>query len=279
MASSVEPSASAEYKSRHLRERRELSECSFVVTGAAQGIGRACVELLLTLGSRVVAADVDLQALGELESSLHLQSRAGGRLTTVACDVTVEEDVRRMLQVHIASNGRLDGVVNSAGISHTGVRLEDLSDQIWQRILDVNLGGTFRVCRASLPLLREAGGGSIVNIGSVHANFGAESAPAYAASKGAIVALSRQMAIDYARDGIRVNSLAVGSVDTRLTRQVVEAAGGPGQLGLTYDRNATARIAAPSEVASVVVFLLSSASSFVSASDMAVDGGLTARLF
>jgi len=174
--------------------------------------------------------------------------------------------------------GGLDGVVNCAGIYETGKRLEDLSDADWDRTIAVNLTAVFRVCRAALPLLRQAGGGSVVNIASVHAEATVPGVPAYAASKGGVVALSRQMALDYAADGIRVNALLVGSVATRMTLSTLESAGGAEALGLTFSRRAIARIAHPSEVATVIGFLLSEDSSFVTGSAMEVDGGLLARL-
>ena len=143
----------------------------------------------------------------------------------------------------------------------------------------VNLTAVFRVCRASLPELRKAGGGSIVNVASVHALATIPGVPAYAASKGAVLAFSRQLALDYAADLIRVNALIVGSVATRMTLAGVEAAGGAENIGLSFDRRAVGRIADPAEVARTIAFLLSDNSSFVTGSGLVLDGGMTARLF
>src|SRR6202008_1051843 len=115
------------------------------------------------------------------------------------------------------------------------------SDAEWDLTLDVNLGGTFKVCRAALPAIRQAGGGSVVNIASVHALATVPGVPAYAASKGGVLALSKQIALDYAVDFIRVNALIVGSVDTRMTRTVLDASGGAEKLGLSFARNVIAR--------------------------------------
>ncbi|MBA3326526.1 MAG: SDR family oxidoreductase, partial [Rhodobacteraceae bacterium] len=172
----------------------------------------------------------------------------------------------------------LDAVVNCAGVYDTGKRAEDVSDADWDRTIAINLTAMFKVCRATLPLLRAAGGGSIVNIASVHAEATVPGVPAYAASKAGVVGLSRQLALDYAVDRIRVNALIVGSVATRMTLDGLEAAGGAEAIGLSFEPNRIARIAAPSEIAATVGFLLSDAASFVTASAMTVDGGLLARL-
>ena len=160
----------------------------------------------------------------------------------------------------------------------TGKRLEDVTDAEWELTLAVNVTAMFRVCRATLPLLRDAGGGSVVNIASVHAVSTVPGVPAYATSKGAVVSLSQQMALDYAVDRIRVNSVLVGSVATRMTLDGLEEAGGAEAIGLSFDENRIARIAKPREIATVVGFLLSDAASFVTGSALLADGGLTARL-
>ena len=179
----------------------------------------------------------------------------------------------------LAAFSRIDGVVNSAGINQTDTRLEDMSDEVWDRTIAVNLTAIFRVCRATLPELRRAGGGSVVNIASVHALATVPGVPAYAASKGGVLALSKQLALDYAVDFIRVNALIVGSVDTRMTRAVLDASGGAKKLGLSFERNVIARIAKPQEIATTIAFLLSDDASFVTGSGFVADGGMTALLF
>jgi NAD(P)-dependent dehydrogenase (short-subunit alcohol dehydrogenase family) len=243
------------------------------VTGAATGIGRATAEYLVGQGASVFGAGLDGEE-GEEWALRHVQNR----LIFRGCDLTREVEVRAAVAMASERFGGLDAVVNCAGIYPTGKRLEELADEEWDNTIAVNLTAIFRVCRATLPLLRAAGGGSIVNIASVHADATVPGVPAYAATKAAVVGLSRQMALDYAVDRIRVNAVLVGSVATRMTLDGLEAAGGAEALGLSFEPNRIARIANPSEIATAIGFLLSDASSFVTGSAMQVDGGLLARL-
>jgi NAD(P)-dependent dehydrogenase (short-subunit alcohol dehydrogenase family) len=242
------------------------------VTGAATGIGLATADYLVAQGARVFGAGLD----GDAGRSAH--AGKAPQLIFRETDLTRDADVRSAVAEAAAAFGGLDGVVNCAGIYPTGKRLEELSDDEWDRTIAVNLTAIFRVCRAAIPLLRAAGGGSIVNIASVHAVATVPGVPAYAATKAAVVGLSRQMALDYAVDSIRVNSVLVGSVATRMTLDGLDDAGGPEAIGLTFQRNAIARIADASEIATTIGFLLSDAASFVTGSALLADGGLTARL-
>jgi NAD(P)-dependent dehydrogenase (short-subunit alcohol dehydrogenase family) len=243
------------------------------VTGAATGIGRATAEYLGAEGARVFGAGMDGEE-GKALASHYGESQLNFRES----DLTREEDVQAAVATATERFGGLDAVVNCAGIYPTGKRLEELSDEEWDRTIAVNLTAIFRVCRATLPVLRAAGGGSIVNIASVHADATVPGVPAYAATKAAVVGLSRQMALDYAVDRIRVNAVLVGSVATRMTLDGLEAAGGAEALGLSFEPNRIARIANPSEIATAIGFLISDAASFVTGSAMQVDGGLLARL-
>jgi NAD(P)-dependent dehydrogenase (short-subunit alcohol dehydrogenase family) len=242
------------------------------VTGAATGIGRATAEYLVEQGARVFGVGLD----GAEGRAVHAGREP--QLIFRETDLTREADVRAAVDEAQAALGGLDGVANCAGIYPTGKRLEEVTDAEWELTLAVNLTAIFRVCRATLPLLRAAGGGSIVNIASVHAVSTVPGVPAYAATKAAVVGLSRQMALDYAVDMIRVNSVLVGSVATRMTLDGLEEAGGAEAVGLTFSRNAVARIAEPREIATTIGFLLSDAASFVTGSALLADGGLTARL-
>ena len=245
----------------------------YFVTGAATGIGAATVRHLLGQGARVFGVGLDTA-----EGTALAQELSAGGFRFFEADLTREDDVQAAVADAQVTLGGLDGLVNAAGVYPTGKRLEELSDAEWEGTLAVNLTAIFRTCRAILPMIRAEGGGSVVNIASVHAEATVPGVAPYAASKGAVVALSRQLALDYACDRIRVNALIVGSVATRMTLDGLADAGGAEAVGLTFERNRIGRIADPSEIADVIGFLLSDAASFVTGSAMEADGGLLARL-
>jgi NAD(P)-dependent dehydrogenase (short-subunit alcohol dehydrogenase family) len=250
----------------------DLSRKVVLVTGAATGIGRATAEYLHEAGAEVLGVGLD----GEAGRAAF--DGKGPRLTFLETDLTDTTAVNALVAAVSVRSAKLNAVVNCAGIYPSGKRVEDLSDAEWEHTIAVNLGSVFKVCRAALPLLRATGGGSVVNVSSVHAEATVPGVPAYAASKAAIVGLSRQMALDYACDRIRVNSVLPGSVATRITLEALEAAGGAEALGLTFADNAIARIAQPREIATTIGFLISDAASFVTGSALQVDGGLLSRL-
>lgn len=246
---------------------------SVLVTGAATGIGRATAQYLAANGASVFGIGLDGDEGREFAKTAAAE---GLSFRFREADLTDEGAVRAGVAAAIEIFGRIDAVVNAAGIYETGKRLEDLSDAEWDRTIAVNLTAIFRVCRAVLPHIRAAGGGSVVNISSVHALATVPGVPAYAASKAGVLGLSRQMALDYAVDRIRVNAVIVGSVATRMTLDGLEAAGGAEAIGLSFEKNRAPRIADPEEIARAIGFLISDDASFVTGSGFVVDGGLTA---
>lgn len=232
-----------------------------VISGAASGIGRAMLELFVRAGARVAALDrqpLDSRAMG-----------AGGD-SVLACEADVSDafSVERAVQRASEAFGGIDGVVNAAGVMNTdwaeAVTLDD-----WRRVIDVNLTGTFVVCRACLPHLRAAGGGTIVNMSSGQGLLPFKQRSAYAASKAGVISLSKTLAMEWA-PLVRVNTICPGVVDTPMVR----AGYSPEQLQEHVGpRHALGRIAQPREIALAALYLSSQESSFVTGIVLAVDGG------
>ena len=242
-----------------------------VVTGAARGIGAAVASTLAQRGYRVVLADTD--AAGE-DTAARVVA-AGGSARYVGTDVSSAGAVRR-LGAAAASIGPVRALVNAAGILRCNT-VVDTDEAEWDAVMAVNLKGTYLTCRELIPAIVEAGGGAVVNLASVHAMATVPQLAAYAASKGAIVSLSRQMAIDYAAAGVRVVPLVVGSVDTDMSRQHATAQGLPPGHWDPGERRA-GRMANPDEIAAVVAFAVSDDASFVTGAPLVADGGLLALL-
>lgn len=245
-----------------------------LVTGAAMGIGRATAVLLGREGARVVLADVDRD---RGEESLGLVREAGGDGLFVRCDVARAEDVEAAVGAAVEAFGRLDVLHNNVGVA-LGASVVETSEELWRRVLEVNLGGVYRGCKYAIPRMIRTGGGSIVNSGSVQGLRGFPGWAAYAASKGGIAALTRQVALEYAGQGIRANCVAPGTIMTPLNEKVFAEAEDPEALRETWNKmHPVGRFGQPEEVAEAVLFLASDASSFVTGQTLVVDGGITIK--
>jgi NAD(P)-dependent dehydrogenase (short-subunit alcohol dehydrogenase family) len=241
-----------------------------LVTGVAGGIGREVALVLAARGLTVVGLDTG--DAGDLQARLRDQRPASEILR---CDVSSAAQVAVAVDA-AAARGPLTALVNCAAIL-TCHDVATTDEAEWDRVFAVNVKGTYLTCRSAIPWLRAAGGGCIVNLSSVHALATVPELAAYAASKGAVLALSRQMAIDYAADGIRVVPLIVGSVDTEMSRQHALAQGlPPGHA--EPGRRELGRMAAPAEVAQVIAFLVSAEAGFITGSPVVADGGMLTRL-
>ncbi len=244
---------------------------TIIVTGAASGIGRATVRRLAADGARVVLADRD-----DLSSLADELRAAGGEVTACQADVTKADQVEAMVRDAQAAYGRIDGLVNCAGIVVSKF-LEDTTEEDWDRQLGVNLKGVFLCCRAMIPVMRKDGGGTIVNIGSDLGMVGGPMTPAYCASKGGVLQLTRALAVDHAIDGIRVNCVCPGPVETPLLREIDVTVPDPAvERQRVIDSTLLKRVGQPEELAGVIRFMLSDDASNMTGSIVVADGGLTA---
>ncbi len=242
-----------------------------LISGGARGMGAVEARLFAKEGARVVLGDV-LEAEGK---TVQEEIRAaGGEATFVTLDVTREADWEGAVVTTERLYGRLDVVVNNAGIGG-GNRIEDTTLEQWERIMAVNATGVFLGTRAAIPALRRAGGGSIVNISSQLGLVGTDnSSPQYQASKGAVRLLTKATAIQYAKEGIRANSVHPGPIVTAMTER---RRADPEQHRLMLSRIPLGRYGRPEEVALGVLYLASDESSFVTGSELVIDGGWTAQ--
>ena len=236
-----------------------------LITGAGSGIGLATVERLLEAGWKVAALDRDEGALASVAGKIGKPQR----LFTSTLDVTNEAAAEKAIAMAGEALGRIDGVVNSAGIA-ADIPAFDTPVELFRKILDVNVVGTFIVARAAARLMRNTGGGAIVNVSSVAGLRGGKGRSAYGSSKGAVIVLTQVLANDLARYGIRVNAVAPGPVDTRMMQALHTEA----DRALWKRYIPMRRYAKPDEIASVIEFLLDGTrSSFVTGEIVAVDGG------
>ena len=251
-----------------------LKDKVVLITGAASGIGRATALRFGREGASVVAVDIQ-QA--ENENTVSCISAEGGRATAVSADVTDSESVGRMVKVAVDTYGRLDILFNNAGTSMRGTILE-IDEAIFDRLFAVNVKGVFLGCRAAIPVMKAQGGGVILNTASQLGLVGIESSVAYPATKGAVIQMTRCMALDHASDGIRVNCICPGPIDTPLTRRNREQTGDPeAALKDRLQRIPLARIGTPEEIAAVATFLCSDEASYITGAAIVADGGWTAK--
>ncbi len=245
-----------------------------LVTGGASGIGYAVVERFLREGAAVAFADLNAAGCKRAEGEF---SKDGGRARGIQGDVSKSSDAQRIVADAVKFLGGLDILVNNAGIDIKGT-VVNISDEDWERQITVNLGGVYRMSKYGIPELIKAGGGAVVNIGSIAGFLGYTGLAAYGASKGAVVQLTRNMAADFAKQNVRVNSVNPGVVDTPLLEHACKAQAGPGGDWQAIKRmyvegQLMKRAAKPSEIAAAVLFLASDDASFVTGAALLVDGG------
>lgn len=242
-----------------------------LVTGSANGIGRAIARTFAAEGAHVILGDTDLPGA---QTAVAAIAADGGTAEAHACDVTRGQDVAALLRSIEVAHGRIDVLVNNAGIN---VRSDfrHLSDADWVRIREVNLDGVVRLARDGFELMRRSKRGSLINIASIMGGRGMRQLVAYSSTKGAVIALTQGLAVEYAPFDIRVNALCPGFVETAMTGRVLKV---PAFAKALLDRTPMRRFGRTDEIAAAALFLASDDASYVTGATLAVDGGMSAGL-
>lgn len=257
-----------------------LKDMSAVITGGASGLGRAACLAFAAEGARVVVADLDEDGAGAVAAEVEQKN---GTAVPVRVDVTSEDDVREMVDAALRSFGTVDCLYANAGIEAPG-SAHELTLAEWDRALSINLTGVWLSMRAVLPVFLDNGGGTIIAQASVAALVGQSGLAAYSAAKGGVTALTRQVAVEYGRHGIRANTICPGLVPTPLVTRTYEQQNGDAVFGDESAMHAAAarrfplrRLGRPEDVANLAVYLASPESGWITGGVFAADGGLTAQ--
>ncbi|MCZ7398586.1 MAG: SDR family oxidoreductase [Candidatus Methanoperedens sp.] len=243
-----------------------------LVTGGGSGIGRACALAFAREGAKVVVADV-MERGGE--ETVQMIQEAGGESIFVKTDVSKTADVEALVKRTVDTYGRLDCAINNAGIEGIMAPTADYTEENWNRVININLKGVWLCMKYEIPEMRKQGGGAIVNMASVAGLVGFQGMPAYCASKGGIIQLTKAAALEYAKAGIRVNAVCPGVIRTPMVERVT--GGNPEAAAQFTAIEPVGRMGTPEEIAESVVWLCSEAASFVTGHPMVVDGGLIAQ--
>ncbi|CAM3450996.1 SDR family NAD(P)-dependent oxidoreductase [Parendozoicomonas haliclonae] len=241
-----------------------------IVTGAGGGIGRATAQAFAREGASVVCVDINQQLLEETTASITAE---GLPATAVCCDLTSAEECRSVVKTALDNYGRIDVLFNNAGITRRTNTI-DTTEEEWDRVMAVNVKSIFLLSKYALPVMIEAGGGSIVNTGSGWGLVGGKDAISYCASKGAVVIMTKAMAVDHGPQNIRVNCICPGDTDTGMLRNEAIQLGKPeNSLVEEAIERPLMRCGKPEEIAQAVLYLASDQSSFVTGTSLVIDGG------
>ncbi len=242
-----------------------------IISGGARGMGAAEAKLFAREGAKVIVCDVLEDEGRQTEAEIN---EVGGDAVFVKLDVTSQDEWENAVNTAIERFGKLDILVNNAGIIVQST-IEDMTVELWDKVMDVNAKGVFLGTKTAIPHMKEAGGGSIVNISSISGIVGQDNVNAgYNASKGAVRIFTKAAAVQYAKENIRVNSIHPGPIATPMT---AEGRADPERVALTAERTPLGRYGEPEEVANAVLFLASDEASYVTGSEIVVDGGYTAQ--
>lgn len=244
-----------------------------VITGAASGMGKEMAILFAQEGAQVVVTDINETAVNEVVAEI---TSAGGQAIGVVANVAKEEDIANMIDIAVNGYGKLDILVNNAGIMDQMQAAESVTDEMWNRVMDINVTGPMRAIRKAIPLMKEQGHGVIINTASVGGLNGSRAGIAYTASKHAVIGLTKNVGFQYAKFGIRCNAIAPGAVATNIGLGLTQ----PDPHGLQQAMSGMSlqrgEPGDPKQIATVALFLASEDSSFVNGTVITADGGWTA---
>ncbi len=249
----------------------KLDNKTAVVTGAASGMGKAIAILFAQEGANVIVADLKQNDIDVVVDEI---TKAGGKATGVICNVSCENDIKNMIDTAVSKYRTVDVLVNNAGVMDDFMPVDQVSNDLWDHVMGVNINGPFYACRLAVPIMLKQGSGSIINIASVGGLFGSRAGTAYSASKHAVVGLTKNIGFMYAQKGIRCNAIAPGGVNTNIGKGMV-----PNKFGYercTIGGASMPRMGEVDEIARTALFLASNDSSFVNGTVLTADGGWTA---
>ena len=243
-----------------------------VITGAADGIGHAIAEGMAREGAHVFLGDIADKKGKAFAKALRDE---GLEADYIHCDVAEDKDIEKLVKTAIRKGGRLDILVNNAAIAIGGFPVHEMTDEQWHRLIAVNLTSVFRGCKYALPQMIKQGGGAIINMASAQGHVGLDGWTAYAGAKGAVMSMTRQMAVEFGPAKVRVNSISPGTINTPMNEQVI-ADLGDHVMRAWVKMHPIGRIGEPNEIAEAAIYLASDAAGFTTGIDLRVDGGLTA---
>ena len=246
-----------------------------LVTGGALGIGKAVSMLFAKEGAKVAVLDTLEQEAAQVATEIE---KAGGHAKAWLLDVSKEKDVKRVIEAVYHTYGRLDVLVNNAGISGVSKPTDEISEEEWDLVMAVNVKGVFFCTKYAVPLMKKGGGGSIINLSSIYGIISAPDVPPYHASKGAVRMMSKTDALLYAKDKIRVNSVHPGFIWTPMVEKYAESQGDVTAMRVYLDSlHPIGHMGEPDDIAYGVLYLASHESKFVTGTELVIDGGYTAR--
>lgn len=251
---------------------KKLENKTAIVTGAASGMGKSIALLFAAEGANVVVADLKQEAIAEVVNAIQ---GLGGKAIGIECNVGKEEDIQRLINAAIGAYSTVDILVNNAGVMDNFEPVDQVTNEQWNRLMQINLNGPFYACRLVVPIMLKQSSGSIINIASIGGLNGSRAGVAYTSSKHALIGLTKNIGFMYAQKGIRCNAIAPGGVKTNIAQSM----GQPNEFGYgraTIGGGVMPRMGEPEEIAKTALFLASDDSSFVNGAVVTADGGWTA---